>query len=168
MHQSNEHEARPKNGKALAIAAALLCATALSQPNLAYAGPHGGGGGGGFHGGGFGGFHGGGMGGFHGGFAGMHGGGFGGFHGGGFHGDRFHDGRFGRDRFRDNRFFFGGAFAYPYGWDYSPDYGYYDYSQPYSSQTWYYCSDPAGYYPYVTQCNTGWPAVAATCSRRDR
>jgi hypothetical protein len=158
MHQSNEHKARPKNGKALAFAAALLCATALSQPNLAYAGPHGGGGGGRFHGGGFGGFHGGGIGGFHGGFAGMHGGGFGGFHGGGFHGDRFHDGRFGRDRFRDNRFFFGGAFAYPYGWDYSPDY---DYSQPYSSQTWYYCSDPAGYYPYVTQCNTGWQAVAA-------
>jgi hypothetical protein len=140
MHQSNEHKARPRLGRGLAIAAALLCATALSQPNLAYAGPHGGGGGGGGS---------------------FHGGGFGGFHGGGFHGDRFHDGRFGRDRFRDNRFFFGGAFAYPYEWDYSPDYGYYDYSQPYSSQTWYYCSDPAGYYPYVTQCNTGWQAVAA-------
>jgi hypothetical protein len=157
MHQSNEHKAWPKSGKALAFAAALLCAAALSQPKLAYAGPHGGGGGGGFHGGGFGGFHGSGMGGFHGSFAGMHGAGFGGFHGGGFHGDRFHDGRFGRDRFRDNRFFFGGAFAYPYGWDYSPDYSYYDYSQP--SQAWYYCSDPAGYYPYVTQCNTGWQAV---------
>ena len=141
MHQSNEHKAWPKNRKPLAIAAALLCATVLSQPKLAYAGPHGGGGGGGFHGGGFGGFHG------------------GGFHEGGFHGDRFHDGRFDRDRFRDNRFFFGGAFAYPYGWDYSPDYGYYDYSQPYASQTWYYCYDPAGYYPYVTQCNTGWQAV---------
>ena len=146
MHQSNEHKAWPKNRKPLAIAAALLCATVLSQPKLAYAGPHGGGGGGGFHGGGFGGFHGGG---FH----------EGGFHEGGFHGDRFHDGRFDRDRFRDNRFFFSGAFAYPYGWDYSPDYGYYDYSQPYASQTWYYCYDPAGYYPYVTQCNTGWQAV---------
>ena len=141
MHQSNEHKAWPKNRKPLAIAATLLCATVLGQPKLAYAGPHGGGGGGGFHGGGFGGFHG------------------GGFHEGGFHGDRFHDGRFDRDRFRDNRFFFGGAFAYPYGWDYSPDYGYYDYSQPYASQTWYYCYDPAGYYPYVTQCNTGWQAV---------
>src|SRR5437660_1436762 len=163
MRQSSEHKAWPQYGKALAISAALLCATALGEPKLAYAG-HGGVGGGGFHGGGFGGFHGGGMGGFHGGFAGMHGGGFGGFHGGGFHGDgfhgdRFHDGRFGRDRFRDNRFFFGGAFAYPYGWDYSPDYGYYDYSQPYASQTWYYCYDPAGYYPYVTQCNTGWQPV---------
>ena len=63
--------------------------------------------------------------------------------------------------FHDNRFFFGGSFAYPW-WGYYPDYGYYDYSQPYSSQTWYYCSDPAGYYPYVTQCNTGWQAVPAS------
>src|SRR5271165_518649 len=37
-----------------------------------------------------------------------------------------------------------------------------DNSQPSSSQTWYYCSDPAGYYPYVTQCNTGWQAVPAS------
>ena len=55
-----------------------------------------------------------------------------------------------------------GFYGYPYGWAYSPDYGYYGYSQPYSSQTWYYCSDPAGYYPYVTQCNTGWQAVPAS------
>ena len=126
MKQFNKYRARPRIGRALAIAAALLCATALSQPNPAYAG--------GFHGGG-GGFH----------------GGFGGFHGGGFHGDRFHD----------NRFFFGGSFGFPW-WGYYPDYGYYGYSQPYASQTWYYCSDPAGYYPYVTQCNTGWQAVPAS------
>ena len=137
MQRLSEPRARPRIRRVLAIAAALLCATALSEPNLAYAGPHGGGGGGGFH-----------------------GGGMGGFHGGGFHGDRFHGGRFHGDRFHDNRFFFGGSFAYP-GWGYYPDYGYYDYGQPYSSQTWYYCSDPAGYYPYVTQCNTGWQAVAA-------
>jgi hypothetical protein len=37
--------------------------------------------------------------------------------------------------------FFGGFYAYP-GWG-------------------YYCSDPAGYYPYVTQCNTGWQTVPA-------
>ena len=55
-----------------------------------------------------------------------------------------------------------GYYGYPYGWDYSPDDGYYGYSQPYSSQTWYYCSDPAGYYPYVTQCNTGWQTVPAS------
>ena len=159
MQQSSEHKARPRNRRALAIAAALLCATALSQPNLAYAGPHGGGGGGGFHGGGFGGgFHGGGFGGFHGGgFSGIHGR-FAGVHNG--FGER-HEG------FRDRRNgFIGGLgfgyYGYPYGWDYSPDYGYYDYSQPYTSQTWYYCSDPAGYYPYVAQCNTGWQAVPAS------
>ena len=141
MQQSSEVKARPKNGRVLAIEAAVLCATALSQPNLAYAGPHGGGGGG---------FHGGGFGGFHGRFAVMHEG----------FGER-HEG------FRDRRGFFGGLgfgyYGYPYGWDYNyPDYGYYDYSQPYSSQTWYYCWDPAGYYPYVTQCNTGWQAVPAS------
>ena len=144
MQQSTERRARRVIGRSLAIAGALLCATALSQPNPAYAGPHGGGGG----------FHGGGMGGFH-------GGGFAGFHGGGFHRDGFRDGRFDHDRFRDRRFFFGGSFAYPW-WGYYPDYGYYDYGQSYPSQTWYYCSDPAGYYPYVTQCNTGWQAVPAS------
>jgi len=111
----------------------LLCVTALSPPNLAYAG--------GFHGGG-GGFHG------------------GGFHGGGFHGGGFQDGRFHDGRFHDNRFFFGGSFGYPW-WGYDPDYGYDDYNQPYASQAWYYCADPAGYYPYVAQCNTGWQTVPA-------
>jgi hypothetical protein len=146
---------RPKIRRALTIAAALLCATALGGPNLAYAGPHGGGGGGGFHGGGMGGFHGGG--------GGFHGGGFGGFHG---HFAGMHNG-FGErhEGFRDRRgVFIGGLgfgyYGYPYGWDYSPDYGYSGYSQP-ASQNWYYCSDPAGYYPYVAQCNTGWQAVPA-------
>jgi hypothetical protein len=156
MLRVSEHRARPRIGRALAtVAAALLCATALGQPNPAYAGPHGGGGGfhgggGGFHGGGMGGFHGAGFGGFHGGFAGLHNG-FGERHEG--FGER-HEG------FRRGIGF--GFFQYPYGWDYSPDYSYYGYSQPYSSQTWYYCWDPAGYYPYVTQCNTGWQAVPAS------
>src|SRR6267154_149101 len=103
MQQLSEHRARPRMARVLATAAALLCATALGQPNPAYAGPHGGGGGGGFHGGGFGGFHGGGFGGFHGG--GFHAG-FRGFHDGRFDGNRFRDHRFDGDRFRDNRFFF--------------------------------------------------------------
>jgi hypothetical protein len=156
MLRVSEHRARPRIGRALAtVAAALLCATALGQPNPAYAGPHGGGGGfhgggGGFHGGGMGGFHGAGFGGFHGGFAGLHNG-FGERHEG--FGER-HEG------FRRGIGF--GFFQYPYGWDYSPDYSYYGHSQPYSSQTWYYCWDPAGYYPYVTQCNTGWQAVPAS------
>jgi hypothetical protein len=140
MQRSNEQKARSRLGRALGIAAAVLCAAAVGQPNLAFAGPHGGGGGG---------------------FGGFHSGGFSGFHGGGFHGERFHDGSFDHDRFRDRRFFFGGAFGYPW-WGYYPDYGYYDYSQPYASQTWYYCSDPVGYYPYVAQCNTGWQAVPAS------
>jgi hypothetical protein len=161
MQRLSEPRGRPRIRRALAIAAALLCAAALSEPNLAYAGPHGGGGGGGFHGGGGGGFHGGGMGGFH-------GGGFGGFHGNGFHGNGFHAGFAGVHHGFDGRRgrFFGGLgfgfYGYPYGWDYYPDYGYYGYSQPYSSQTWYYCWDPAGYYPYVTQCNTGWQTVPAS------
>jgi hypothetical protein len=152
MQQLNEPRARPRMGRALTIAAALLCAMALSQPDPAYAGR---GEGGGLHGGG--GFQGGRVRG-------------GGFHvGGGFHGDRFHDGGFGDrfrhgrfdDRFHDNRFFFGGWFAYS-GWAYYAYYGYYSDSQPYSSQTWYYCANPSGYYPYVTQCNTGWQTVPAS------
>src|ERR1700730_3872026 len=172
MQQLNENRARPGIGKVLGLAAAaLLFAVALLQPDLAKA-AHGGGGGG-FHGGG-GGFHGGG---FHGG--GFHGGGFGGFHGGGVPGGGFHAGGFhhGFGRFRGG---FGGGFGgiyAPYWWDYGypySDYGYYPdygnhYGQPYSkhgqpnaAQTWYYCSNPAGYYPYVTQCNTGWQAVPAS------
>src|SRR5712691_10964411 len=128
MQRLSEPRARPRIRRALATAAALLCVTALGQPNPAYAGPHGGGGGGGFHGGGFGGFHGGG---FH--------PGFGGFHGRGFHGREF-------GRFRGG-VFFGLGYPYGYGWDYYPDYGY-DYGQPSPSQIWYYCYNPAGYYPY--------------------
>jgi hypothetical protein len=53
-------------------------------------------------------------------------------------------------------------YDYPW-WGYYPDYGYdYDYDRPYAGQTWYYCSDPAGYYPYVAQCNTGWQEVPAS------
>jgi len=163
MLRISEPRARPRIGRALAtVAAALLCATALGPPNRAYAG-HGGGGGGGFHGGGGGGFHGAGVGGFHGaGFGGFHGG-FAGMHNG--FGERHEGFRDRREDFRERRFGVGlgfGYFGYPYGWDYSPDYSYYGYSQPYSSQTWYYCWDPAGYYPYVTQCNTGWQAVPAS------
>jgi hypothetical protein len=139
MYYSSKPKARPRIGRALAtLAAALLCTVVLGQPNPAQAARGGGFGGGGFHGDGF---HGGGF----------HGGGFGGVRGDGFHGERF-DG----DRFRG----FTGFGFYPY-------YGYYDYGdygnygQPYS-QIWYYCADPAGYYPYVTQCNIGWQAVPAS------
>jgi len=119
-------------------------------------------GGGGGHGGGGGGFHGGGGGGHGGG--GWHGGGW---HGGGWHG---HGGWYGG---------YGGVYigGWPY-WDdgYYPGYytdgdDYYDYppdyaapSGPVPGQTsnWYYCHNPAGYYPYVQSCAGGWQAVAPT------
>jgi hypothetical protein len=128
MKQISERRSRPRIGKALGVAAvALLCLGAFSQPNPAYAEPHGGGG---FHGGGF------------------HAGAVGGFHGGGF-----------RPGFGDRRF--NGGFGGLWGGYYPYD-GEYDAVQPSYSQTWYYCSDPAGYYPYVTQCTTGWQAVPAS------
>jgi hypothetical protein len=148
MQRSSEPKARPRLGRALALATALLSAVALGQPSPAYAGPHGGGGfrGGGFH--GSGGVHEGGSAGWHQGYGGWHYG-YGGWGPG-----------------------FGagvgvglglGYLSYPYGWSgYAPDYGWdYGYGQAYPTQTWYYCSDPAGYYPYVTQCNAGWQAVPA-------
>jgi hypothetical protein len=145
-------------------AAALLCVAVLGLPDIARAAADGAGGfhgGGGFRGGGSGGFHGGGFhgfaGGWHGGFAGgnWHGGVAGGnWHGGNwYHG--WHNGRYG--------WWWGGPavgftfYDYPY-WDgYYSDYGYGQ--QPYAGQYWYYCSDPAGYYPYVQQCNVPWQPV---------
>ena len=169
MQQLSEKKAGPRVAGALGrAAAASLCVAALCQPNLSYAAGGGGGfhgGGGGFHGGG-GGFHGGGFGGsrsggsgggWHGGFAGVHRGFGGGYGGGWYHGWR--GGRYG--------WWWGSGlgwtyYPYPYGWGYYPDYGDYGYSQPYAAQYWYYCSDPAGYYPYVTQCNAPWQPVPAS------
>ena len=34
-------------------------------------------------------------------------------------------------------------------------------AQP-QAQTWYYCDRPAGYYPYVPECPSGWKAMPAT------
>src|SRR5215471_8308588 len=152
MHQLGNDKATPRKARGVVkIAAALLGAAVFCQPALVSAAPHGGGGG--FHGGGFGGFHAGGFhaggfhGGWHGGFAGVHNG-FG-HEGHWYHG--WHGGRYGW-------WWTGPGLAWTYynypWWGYYPDYGYYDYSQPSAGQTWYYCSDPAGYYPNVTQCNT--------------
>lgn len=33
---------------------------------------------------------------------------------------------------------------------------------PPPTQYWYWCEQPAGYYPYVTQCNAPWKAVTVT------
>ncbi|MDR0775840.1 MAG: hypothetical protein LBE81_04280 [Azonexus sp.] len=32
-------------------------------------------------------------------------------------------------------------------------------NMPRSNAFWYYCRDPAGYYPYVKECREGWLAV---------
>src|SRR6202011_4554381 len=140
---------------------------------------------GGFHAGTPGGFHAGNVGGFHGGAP----GGFhpGGFSGSGFHVispgagmDRSHAGEF-RGGARSDSIVMrggerGGHWAHgwanggcgvgrgydPYLW--SSDGVYDDYSgdgQADASQSWYYCSDPAGYYPYIAQCNTSWQTVPA-------
>ncbi|MGB6562187.1 MAG: hypothetical protein WBE69_06245 [Candidatus Binataceae bacterium] len=163
----------------LCVAAALLFAMAIAVSSPAEAARGGGFGGAGFHGGlGGGGFHGG-IGGFHGGVD-FHGG-AGGFHGGGFHagrlamgGSRGGAGHGGVANLHDGFGFGardGGHWAYGWyngrygwwrgdglGWTYYPypydaDYG--DYSLPAAAPYWY-CSDPPGYYPYLTQCNTAW------------
>ena len=110
-------------------------------------------GGGGFHGGG----------GSHGGF---HGGG--GSHGGGFHGGAriHHGGGFHGRVFIGPPIIFGPGYG-PYGYSYPYGDSPYDYSYPYaddsssddSSSYQWYCRDPAGYYPDVQTCPSGWLQV---------
>jgi hypothetical protein len=169
MNQATGNGFRRNVRRVLAgTAAALLFAAAIVRPEVANAGQVGDGGGG-FRGGGFAGLH-------HGGFHGdaVHGGGF--YGGGSHHGFRHSHRRFG----------IVGIYA-PYWWGYGypdfaydgnyPDHGFYGYdpscsyygtcpdygygSRPSARQTWYYCSDPAGYYPYVARCNIGWLPVPA-------
>ena len=145
MRELGNSGARPGNRRrVMNVAAALLGTVILFQPDLAQAARVGGGGG--FHGGGFGGFHGGG-------YGGSHGGNYGYGYGRGGYG--YGNGGYG---------WWGGGPGGGWTWwgDAYPDYDYYDYSQPYASPTWYYCSNPAGYYPYVTQCNTSWQTVPAS------
>jgi len=161
MNQVTGNGSRRAVGRVLGGAsAALLFAAAIIQPHVVNA-DDGGGGGGGFHGRG------------------------GGFQGGGFH-----------DRFRLFRtvFGFGGIYP-PFWWGYRypfyeygyydnyPDHRYYGYdpgssyygnrsdygyrSQSNARRTWYYCSDPAGYYPSVTHCNTVWEYGPASAISRD-
>jgi hypothetical protein len=143
-----ETEAPSRIGKALA---ALLLTAAFFQSDPTWAGSHGGGGG---HGGG----------GFHGGFAGAPRGGFSGFHGGGFHAHGFHGGGFHHHGFRRGiivapafgALWLGAGLGWPYySYPYESDYGQGPYTQ------YWYCENPPGYYPSVTQCNTGWQTVPA-------
>lgn len=173
------------------IGAALLCLASIATPNVADAAHGGGGGGGfhgggfgGFHGGGLGGFHSGGLGGLHaGGLGGFHGGGFsgGGFHAqaplgagmDGGHAGGFHSGSGtgtvalrGGERggqwqqgWRDGRYLSWWGYN-PYLWSDDGLYDDYGARQPQAFQYWY-CSNPAGYYPYVSQCSLPWQTVPA-------
>jgi hypothetical protein len=181
MQQLANNKATSRKARAVvSIAAALLGAAVLCQPDLAQA-RGGGGHGGGFHGGGF---HGGG---FHGG--GFHGGGFHAYVASAHHSfgsvherqqvrvvnnsvrTNVHrgvaDARGGRWYSASNgRRWYHGWHGGRYGWWLTGAglaWTYYTYpwwDQPYAG--WYYCSDPAGYYPYVGQCNTGWQTVPAS------
>ena len=158
MQRLNGNQARPATKRAVgSVAAALLCVAVAGAPNLAYA--HGGGHGGGGHGGG--GFHGGG---FHGGA--VH---AGGFHGGGFHHvshravANVHNRAVTNVHNRTvanvhNGFGDGHGGHWYHGW-HNGRYGWWLWG-PGLAWTYYnnqpYCSNPAGYYPYVTQCYTGW------------
>ncbi len=136
-------------------------------------------------GGGFSGSHGGGFSGAHSGFSGGHtqaspGGHWGG-HGWGYHGGGW---GYGHGYYGG---FYGGVYADPWAWGYAyppvVGYGAYAYDdappvagayverappvqsggQPMSQpNTWYYCSNPAGYYPYVNNCSVTWQQVPAT------
>jgi len=136
MYKSDKTEPEPRTKRTLArVGAAALFSVMLGVSGTALAEPHGGG---------------------------AHGGGF---HGGGFHAGRFHGGF--------NHGFYPGFYpgfglgvalgsVYPWGWGgYPSGYGYYGYAGPYTAQNWYYCSNPAGYYPYVTQCYGPWQVVPA-------
>src|ERR1700730_16812270 len=102
MSELGDSKARAqKRWPVASIAAGLLAAAALCQPDLAHAA----------HGGGGGGFHGGGVGGFHGGVANLHNG-FGGGHGGHWYRGRYNGG-------------YGWGWGDGLGWSYYPyDYGY--------------------------------------------
>ena len=44
----------------------------------------------------------------------------------------------------------------------------YDYApEGYSEDSWYYCSDPEGYYPYVRNCNAEWRPVPISPQARN-
>jgi len=136
------------------VIAALIGIGTIALPNASYAR----GGGGGFHGGGGGGFHAGG--------GGFHAAAMSGFHSGlrGFNGVGLRGGE--RDgAWRDRGYVGDGGW-----WGYDPDlwsdeddgaYDGDDASTPAASQYWYYCANPAGYYPSVTQCSVSWQMVPA-------
>ena len=160
-HRHAERGTLPPWVGGLILLTTVLCASAI--PGYTWRGGGHGGGGHGFHGGhGRHGVHGG-----HWGYRGHGGHGFYGGHGWGGVGVNIDVGPY------------WGAYWRPYGYPYSYLYGYlYGYPSTYAPQiavqpaqpvviqppssppVWYYCDNPAGYYPYVNQCPGGWRTVA--------
>ena len=155
MNQATDNGSRQTIGRALGGAAAVLFfAAAIIHPKVADAdAAHDGRG---FHGSG------------------------GGFHGGGSHpGSRHSRGGFGVIY---APFWWGYGYPYYNNGDYA-DHQYYGYdpgssyygnhsdyghrSQSNARRAWYYCSDPAGYYPSVTHCNTVWEYGPVSATNRD-
>ncbi len=76
-----------------------------------------------------------------------------------FHGR--HEGRLGWWWIVGGLWYFYPAPVYPYPDPYRPPVVVVP-SSPVPPQYWYYCTNPAGYYPYVAQCATPWQPVPAT------
>ena len=78
-----------------------------------------------------------------------------------------HNGRNGWWWYTDGAWFFYDQPVYPYpGYvseDYSVDDGDDGYAAPYQGgYVWYYCNNPAGYYPYIQSCRGPWEPVQPT------
>ncbi|MBV8976326.1 MAG: hypothetical protein JO261_00825 [Alphaproteobacteria bacterium] len=71
-----------------------------------------------------------------------------------------HNGHLGWWWFADGFWFFYPQPIYPYPL-YVGSVEYYDYDDEYGTPDyyWYWCADPEGYYPYVTECSVPWQAV---------
>jgi len=76
-----------------------------------------------------------------------------------------HRGHLGWWWFVDGFWFYYPAPVYPYPL-YVGSADYYDYYDEYGAPDyyWYWCADPEGYYPYVTECSVPWQAVPPTPS----
>jgi hypothetical protein len=67
--------------------------------------------------------------------------------------------------------YWGAWWPYAYGYPYAYPYAYPGYApaypsvyierneQPAPTSYWYYCQEPAGYYPYVKECSKAWLTV---------
>ncbi|HXU92765.1 MAG TPA: hypothetical protein VFP33_03820 [Gallionella sp.] len=70
-----------------------------------------------------------------------------------------HDGRMGWWWLVGNLWYFYPYPVYPYPDPYQPPAVLVPGMQP---QYWYYCADPAGYYPYIAACRVNWQLVPAS------